>query len=271
MKVFIVLSCLVALGCAAPSLVAAPLAYHHAPIAYHAAPVYAAPVAVSSQYHAQDSIGQYNYGYADHLSSKAEAKSFDGVTRGAYSYVDAEGKVQKVEYTADDVHGFRVAATNLPVAPVAPEVPEVAPLEQPKPVEDTPEVAKAKEEHFVAVNEAKARIAAEAVAPVVSVAHYAAPVTTYAAAPVAHYAAPVTTYAAAPAHFGYSHAAYPHYAPYSNFGYHYSAAAPVYSAAAPVYSAYHPFHVASPFVHTVAAPEAVASDDDTVEVKAKEE
>merc|ERR1711892_501558 len=55
-----------------------------------------------------------------------------GVVRGAYSYVDANGIVQSVNYIADAL-GFRVAATNLPVhdvpasaaAPVA-EVPVVA-------------------------------------------------------------------------------------------------------------------------------------------------
>lgn len=197
MKVLIVLSCVVALSVAKPTFFASPLAYHGAPFAYAAAPVIAAPI--SSQYHAQDSIGQYNYGYADHLSSKAESKSLDGVTRGAYSYVDAEGKVQKVEYTADAVHGFRVAATNLPVAPVAPEVEKV---EEPMPVEDTPEVAKAKEEHLAAVDEAKARIAAvETVVPLT----YAAPIAHYAAAPVAH--------------FAYNSAAYPYYNNHFGFAY----------------------------------------------------
>ena len=91
-----------------------------APVAYTVP--FAAPIAVSSQYHAQDTLGQYNYGYINGLSSKAEVKSVDGITRGGYTYVDAEGKLQSVQYTSDSANGFRVAATNLPVAPPAPKV-----------------------------------------------------------------------------------------------------------------------------------------------------
>ena len=88
------------------------------------APV-AAPVATSqvsytpasSQYHAQDGLGQYSYGYVGPTSSKSETKSADGVTRGGYSYIDANGVLQTVNYISDAVHGFRVAATNLPVGP----------------------------------------------------------------------------------------------------------------------------------------------------------
>merc|ERR1712198_798806 len=101
-----------------------------APVAVAAAPVEAAPaVAVSSsvddaansQYHAQDDIGQFNYGYSNPLSTKQELKTADGVTRGSYSYVDANGIVQTVNYLSDAL-GFKVAATNLPVGP-APEHP----------------------------------------------------------------------------------------------------------------------------------------------------
>jgi hypothetical protein len=42
------------------------------------------------------------------------------VTTGSYQYVDANGLVQTVNYIADDVNGFRVQGTNLPVGPVAP-------------------------------------------------------------------------------------------------------------------------------------------------------
>nr|CAD7570918.1 unnamed protein product [Timema californicum] len=95
------------------------------------------PYALSSQYHAQDELGQYSYGYAGGLSAKSEVKSFDGVTRGGYSYVDANGELQTVSYTADALNGFRVAATNLPKAP--------APIEA---------------EHLVAVEKAAAAAAA---------------------------------------------------------------------------------------------------------------
>merc|ERR1712061_869467 len=96
---------------------------------YNALPVVEA--APSSQYHAQDDAGQYNYGYSDPNSVKQEVKTADGVTRGAYSYVDANGIVQSVQYISDAL-GFRVAATNLPVhnvdAPAAVAAPAVAPV-----------------------------------------------------------------------------------------------------------------------------------------------
>jgi len=115
-------------GAAAP-VVAAPAV---------AAPAVAAPaVAVSStvddvansQYHAQDDIGQFNYGYSNPLSTKQELKTADGVTRGSYSYVDANGIVQTVNYLSDAA-GFRVAATNLPVHNVegAPAAPAMTPV-----------------------------------------------------------------------------------------------------------------------------------------------
>merc|ERR550532_3753890 len=86
------------------------------------APVAVKPVAPSAvpadltnaQFHAQDDIGQYNYGYSSPTSTKQELKTADGVTRGSYSYVDANGLVQTVNYISDAL-GFQVAATNLPV------------------------------------------------------------------------------------------------------------------------------------------------------------
>lgn len=95
------------------------------------------------QYHSQDSLGQYAYGYSGGLSSKTETKTLDGVTRGSYSYVDANGLLQTVEYTADALNGFRAAATNLPKAPIDARL---APL----PVEETAEVAAARAEHMAA-------------------------------------------------------------------------------------------------------------------------
>jgi hypothetical protein len=82
-------------------------------VAYSApAAVVAGPVAVSNQYHAQDALGQYSYGYSGGPSSKA--KTADGITRGGYSYIDSYGIVQSASYVSDPVNGFRVAATNLP-------------------------------------------------------------------------------------------------------------------------------------------------------------
>lgn len=143
MKLFLVLSSVLAAALARPGAVIAPVAYSVFP----AAP--AAVVApVSSQYHAQDELGQYSYGYASGLSAKAETKTFDGVTRGGYSFVDATGKLQSVEYVSDAVNGFRVAASNLPVAPAAPAV------ALPVPVVDTAEVAEAKAKHLAALEAA---------------------------------------------------------------------------------------------------------------------
>ena len=71
----------------------------------------------TSQHHAQSEFGEYNYGYSNVNSAKTETKSIDGVTRGSYTYVDANNILQRVDYIADDLYGFRVAATNLPQAP----------------------------------------------------------------------------------------------------------------------------------------------------------
>jgi len=152
---------------AAPLPVApAPQAYHAAPVAtYNAAPVaayHAAPMAVggaypyahyvSSQYHAQDELGQYDYGYSNPSSSKQEVKTLDGVTRGGFSYVDANGQTQVANYYSDAT-GFHIARTDLPVAPVAPEVAAVA---LPEAVAETEEVAAAREAHLKAHAEALA-------------------------------------------------------------------------------------------------------------------
>merc|ERR1711994_574635 len=131
---------------AAPVVAAAPVAQAAAPVAQAAAPVAqtaapveaAAPAAVpvvaaavdaaNNQFHAQDDYGQFNYGYSNGHSTKQELKTADGVTRGSYSYVDANGIVQTVNYLSDAL-GFRVAATNLPVHHVdaAPAAPAAAP------------------------------------------------------------------------------------------------------------------------------------------------
>merc|ERR1712012_725436 len=113
----------------APAVHAAPVVQAAAPVAYAAAPVQVAPAAVQgSQYHAQDDAGQYSFGYNDGSSVKQEIKTADGVIRGAYSYVDADGIVQNVNYIADAL-GFRVGATNLPVHHVDAPVEAVAPVQ----------------------------------------------------------------------------------------------------------------------------------------------
>ena len=153
---------------------------------------YAAPAAVvspiKSQYHTQNEFGHYAYGYNDGYSSKSETKHANGLTEGAYSYVDPNGVLQQYKYVSDE-NGYRVSGTNLPVAPAVPAVPVVpavpavpvedsiiavkstpaqyespAPVavaasvyqpEIPQQVQDTPEVAAAKAAHQIAYDEAK--------------------------------------------------------------------------------------------------------------------
>nr|XP_040227575.2 ice-structuring glycoprotein-like [Anopheles coluzzii] len=214
MKLFVVVSSLLAVATAAPSATLY-TAYAHQPALYAAAAplapatyiAAAGPAELHSQYHAQDELGQYSYGYNGGLSAKAESKSFDGITRGSYSYLDAENKLQTVAYTADALNGFRVAASNLPVAPVETRT-------APEPVQDTPEVAAAKADHMAAIEEAKLRNAAaekeDAAAAAAAADAAAADSTAIIAAAPAPAAAPalplpVATYAAAaPASFAYS-------------------------------------------------------------------
>lgn len=183
MKSVIIVSALFAVAIAKPSALLAP--------AY-----ITAQSPVLSQYHSQDTLGQYAYGYNGGSSAKVETKSLDGITRGSYSYVDAQGLLQTVEYVADSVNGFRAAATNLPKAPIDDAF-------APEPVRDTPEVAQAKAEHFQAYNEAALRAAAE---PEINA--VAAPVAQFASAAqfapaqiLAVRSAPIT---GAPASFSYS-------------------------------------------------------------------
>merc|ERR1712086_231196 len=133
-------------------------------------PAYAAPASApvapqysaGSQLHAQDEFANIN-------SAKQEVGNTYGGVTGQYSYVDANGKLQKVQYIADD-NGFRVADSRLPTAPTFNPEALVAPTFNPDlpvaPV-DTPEVAEAKAAHFAAVEAAEAaELALSAEAPV---------------------------------------------------------------------------------------------------------
>lgn len=115
--------------------------------------------AISTQYHTQDKLGQYSYGYADPNSQKNEVRLHDGVTRGSYSYLDANGHVQSVSYTADPHNGFNAVGTNFPQGPapgpVAHGVPSGHVVHSPVALHngvpvDTPEVQFAKAAHFAA-------------------------------------------------------------------------------------------------------------------------
>ena len=127
------------------------------------APLPAPISAPSSQFHAQDEFGQFSFGYENINSAKTETKDAFGVTRGSYQYVDANGLLQTVHYIADDINGFRVAGTNIPVAAAGLPVAGAAaplPLAAPLPVVETPEVAAARAEHAKAHVKAKAAVAA---------------------------------------------------------------------------------------------------------------
>merc|ERR1712126_568885 len=219
---------------AAPAAVApAPATVAYASAAPVVAPVVPAPVVaaaptVSSQFQSQDEFGNTAHGYASFNSAKHEqGNTYLGVT-GSYSYVDANGVLQTTNYIADGL-GFRVQATNLPVAPAAPEVePLEAPvfdLVGPAPVEDTPEVASAKAEFQAKFDEAANRskrstpAATEAIEPLKVVAP----------APFAPY-----TYGAAPFYTGSYAGTYAGaYAPAAYAPYNFAPAAPVAYATAP--------------------------------------
>jgi len=115
-----------------------------------------APYTVGSQFHAQDEFGNLNYGYNNINSVKQEVGNTYGGVQGAYSYVDANGELQRVEYVADHL-GFRVADSRLPMAPV---YDGVAPTFNPEPLvapEDTAEVKAAKAAHMAALEAAAAQ------------------------------------------------------------------------------------------------------------------
>merc|ERR1711863_151644 len=179
MKIFVALSALMAAASCQEAAVIAGYPYAGSYAGYPYAAAYAgaayAPYTAGSQFHAQDEFGNLNYGYTNINSVKQEVGNAYGGVTGGYSYVDANGQLQRVEYVADGL-GFRVADSRLPVAPVYDGVaptfnpeplvaptfnpePLVAPVFDgvaPEPVQDTPEVAASKAAHLAAVEAAKA-------------------------------------------------------------------------------------------------------------------
>merc|ERR1712038_355286 len=125
MKIFVALSALMAAASCqeAAVIVGYPYAGSYAGAAY-------APYTAGSQFHAQDEFGNLNYGYANINSVKQEVGNTYGGVSGGYSYVDANGELQQVQYIADGA-GFRVADSRLPVAPV---YDGVAPTFNPEPL-----------------------------------------------------------------------------------------------------------------------------------------
>lgn len=88
----------------------------------------------------QGNEGQYSFNYEEPMSSRSESRSSDGMTRGTYSYFDANGQLQTAEYEAGQNLGFSVKATNLPQAPL--------------PVKEASEVLVARQKHLQLLEEA---------------------------------------------------------------------------------------------------------------------
>merc|ERR1712055_197450 len=129
MKVFIYISSLVA---AISAQYARPVVAHAAPVIAHAAPVYAhaAPVvhaAPVAAYHAPvvahaaevyaDEVSPYTYNYAvadDYSNSNFQATESDdgtGVREGGHSVALPDGRIQHVNYHANDLDGFVAEVT----------------------------------------------------------------------------------------------------------------------------------------------------------------
>ncbi|XP_016977497.2 trichohyalin [Drosophila rhopaloa] len=107
------------------------------------------PQRASSGYQEQDTARAfYSYGYSDDNAARAEYSSRDGTSRGFYSYVDADGKLQTVRYEANGIQGFKAEASNQPQAPVDEG-------KAPLPVTDTEEVQQARLSHLNALREAR--------------------------------------------------------------------------------------------------------------------
>ncbi|RZC33620.1 Chitin bind 4 domain containing protein [Asbolus verrucosus] len=79
----------------------------------------------------QDTAGNYRIAINLDGQSRLEQGNADGTVSGSYSFVDANGVLRNVQYTAGP-DGFRAVGDALPVAPVDHNVP----------VPETPEVAK---------------------------------------------------------------------------------------------------------------------------------
>ncbi|XP_073837170.1 cuticular protein 67B [Musca autumnalis] len=85
------------------------------------------------QYHGQDGLGQYVYGYKDWNQGKNEKKDASGTVTGTYKYVQPHGRDFIANYYADRT-GFHVEDNR--------------PAHLKNPPTKTPAVRKAEEEHF---------------------------------------------------------------------------------------------------------------------------
>merc|ERR1719293_640753 len=117
MKTFAYLSALFAAAAAAPGLighgfghaVAHPVAVAHAPVVHHA-PVVAHTAGYAQPDLAEPSPYSYTYAVADDYSgaafNQAESNDGTGVVEGSYSVNLPDGRIQHVNYHANDYDGY---------------------------------------------------------------------------------------------------------------------------------------------------------------------
>ena len=166
-----------------------------------------------------------------------------------HSYIDAYGIPQKVDYVADAL-GFRVAATNVPVAKSVDLIQPENTLVGPAPVEDTEEVKAAKAEFNTAFEAAQMAAATRKRrdAEVLTLPASTEPLAVAAPAPLTYAAAPLA-YSGLP--LGYAGAAP---LAYAGLPLGYAGAAPLAYAGAPLaYTAAAPL-AAAPIAYTASAP-----------------
>ncbi|XP_046393326.1 uncharacterized protein LOC124161137 isoform X2 [Ischnura elegans] len=123
----------------------------------------------ATQFHSQDGRGQFLFGIPN--QARIESRTSDGTVRGSYSYLDPVGRAITVQYVADD-SGYHAASNELPASvpgsvpqpsqpssyqqrvaqQYAASYPALVPAsivgQLPKAVEDSPDVAAAREAHL---------------------------------------------------------------------------------------------------------------------------
>ncbi|CAG0923306.1 unnamed protein product [Notodromas monacha] len=100
---------------------------------------------LATQYHTQSNVGDAAFGYAHPGQAHASIRDANGGVTGSYSYISPEGHPIHVLYVADAA-GFRVISNALPDANG--DIPLHAQAALPTPVQETPEVQAAREEHM---------------------------------------------------------------------------------------------------------------------------
>jgi len=68
--------------------------------------------AISSQYHSQDELGNFAYGYVNPNSEKHEKGNIYSGVQGHYIYVDGHGLNRRTDYVADE-QGFRATVDDI--------------------------------------------------------------------------------------------------------------------------------------------------------------